>query len=115
MPESMVSVAEYTMIVTGILIAIGGIIGFIKARSMPSLLSGVVSGLLLVGCFIIANQHDTKIGLGAGILLLTMLEGVFAVRFAKTRKMMPSGMLIGVCVISQLIVIAGELKAFDLI
>lgn len=115
MPVSMVSIAEYTMVVTGILIAIGGVIGFIKARSMPSLLSGVISGVLLVVCFVVASQHDPKIGLGAGIVLLTMLEGVFAVRFAKTKKMMPSGMLIGICAIAQLIVIIGELQAFELI
>jgi len=110
----MVSIAEYSLIVTGVLIAIGGVIGFIKARSMPSLLAGVVSGVLLVVCFIVATQVDPKIGLSAGIVLLTMLEGVFAMRFAKTKKMMPSGMLIAICGITQLIVIIGTLQAFDL-
>lgn len=111
----MISVAEYTLVVTGILIAIGGVIGFIKARSMPSLLSGVVSGILLVGCFIAATQFDPKVGLCAGIAILTMLEVVFAIRFAKTKKVMPSGMLIGVCGIAELIAMVGALQAFGLI
>lgn len=114
MPVSMVSVAEYTMLVTGILVAVGGIIGFIKARSMPSLLSGVISGVLLVACFFAASQYDPKVGLGAGIVLLAMLEAVFAIRFAKTKKMMPSGMLIGICGLSQVIVILGELQTFGM-
>jgi uncharacterized membrane protein (UPF0136 family) len=115
MQTSMISIAEYTLIVTGVLVAVGGIIGFIKARSMPSLLAGVVSGILLVVCFIVASQHDAKAGLIGGIVLLAILEAVFTMRFAKTKKFMPSGMLIGICVVSQIITVIGLLQAFEAI
>jgi uncharacterized membrane protein (UPF0136 family) len=115
MQVSLIPIAEYTLIVTGILVAIGGIIGFIKAKSLPSLISGVVSGILLVACFFVASQYDPKYGLPAGIGVLTMLEVVFAIRFAKTKKVMPSLVLIAVCGIAEVIAIFGTLQAFGVI
>lgn len=115
MPENIIVIAQYTLLVTGILVAKGGVIGFIKAKSKASLVSGVVSGILLIGCFIAAIQFDPKIGLSAGAVLLAILEAIFTVRFKKTKKFMPSGMLLIVCGISQVLVILGALKAFGVV
>jgi uncharacterized membrane protein (UPF0136 family) len=72
---------------TGLLL-VGGLMGFLKAGSKASLVASVLSaiplGLVAAGILpvIVAN------------VVLAALVIVFAGRYAKTRKFMPSGMLI---------------------
>lgn len=84
----------WSFIIYGILLALGGIWGFVKARSTASLIMGIFSSLLIfagVGVFTFGHYAA-----GSLMLLLTsiFLVVVFAVRLAKTRKFMPSGMLL---------------------
>lgn len=80
-------------IVYGILALGGGILGYVKAKSLPSLLSGLVSGGLLIAGGVAQAQ-----GLGWGLMLATIvtiaLIIVFAIRYWKTRKFMPAGLMI---------------------
>lgn len=80
-------------IVYGILALAGGIFGYVKAGSLPSLISGLVSGGLLVTGGIALAQ-----GMSWGLLLSTVvtiaLIIVFAIRLWKTRKFMPAGLMI---------------------
>ncbi len=66
----------------------GGIYGFVKAKSTVSLVTSLLfSGLL-------AAAAAGKLGSPyVGDLLLTILTVVFAVRFDKTRKFMPAGVM----------------------
>ncbi|NER35357.1 MAG: hypothetical protein F6J93_15355 [Oscillatoria sp. SIO1A7] len=77
----------------GILAIVGGIIGYVKVKSKVSLISGVVSGLLLLASGIAAAQ-----GVAWAMLLVklvtTVLIVVFAIRLAKTRKFMPAGLML---------------------
>jgi uncharacterized membrane protein (UPF0136 family) len=76
----------------GILAIIGGIIGYIQARSKVSLISGVISGLLLViaGFFRLQGQGWAAI---LADVVTAVLVVVFAIRLAKTRKFMPAGLM----------------------
>ena len=76
----------------GILAIVGGIIGYIQARSKVSLLSGSISGLLLVlaGYFQLQGQSWGSI---LAVIVTAVLVVVFAVRLAKTRKFMPAGLM----------------------
>ncbi len=76
-----------------VLLLIGGLIGFIKAKSKISLISSAVFAALLVlttlhGIFqpIFANDLAN--------ILLALLLVVFAIRLAKTKKFMPSGLML---------------------
>ncbi|MCC5664593.1 hypothetical protein LC653_11850 [Nostoc sp. CHAB 5784] len=76
----------------GILAIAGGIIGYIQARSKVSLLSGSISGLLLVLAAYFQLQGQTW-GSILALIVTAVLVVVFAVRLAKTRKFMPAGLM----------------------
>lgn len=78
----------------GILSIIGGIIGYKSAGSKVSLISGTISGLLLLVAAYVQFQGQTW-GLTLAAIITSILVIVFAVRFGKTRKFMPAGLMVG--------------------
>ncbi|MBD2412341.1 hypothetical protein FACHB389_25340 [Nostoc calcicola FACHB-389] len=76
----------------GILAIAGGIIGYIQARSQVSLLSGSISGLLLIIAAYLQLQGQTQ-GLILAVFVTAVLVVFFALRLAKTRKFMPGGLM----------------------
>ncbi|BAY19358.1 hypothetical protein NIES2109_48160 [Nostoc sp. HK-01] len=77
----------------GILAIVGGIMGYVQARSKVSLLSGGISGLLLILSAYWQLQGQPW-GLTLAVCVTGVLVVVFALRFAKTRKFMPAGLMI---------------------
>ena len=72
-----------------ILLVIGGLIGFFKGKSKVSLIMSVVFAALLTLCNTgIIFQRNV-----ADILLAALLV-VFGMRLAKTKKIMPAGMML---------------------
>jgi len=96
--------ARNSLIVLAAFMLIGGIFGFVKAKSKASLIAGVSSSILLCGCFAFALSN-LRAGLIAGVVVALVLDGVFAMRLAKTKKFMPSGMLLIVNVAVQALII----------
>ena len=88
----------------GILAVIGGIIGYIQARSKVSLISGCLSGLLLLIAAGLQLQGYTW-GLPLAAIVTTLLVIVFAGRLAKTRKFMPAGLMIILGLVTLIILI----------
>ncbi|MEH2463157.1 TMEM14 family protein [Nostoc sp.] len=76
----------------GILAIVGGIIGYIQAKSKVSLLSGSISGLLLILAAYFQFQGQTW-GSILAVLITAVLVVVFGFRLAKTRKFMPAGLM----------------------
>ncbi|HWE36552.1 MAG TPA: TMEM14 family protein [Isosphaeraceae bacterium] len=74
------------------LLAAGGIMGYVKAASRPSLIAGVASAVLVaIGLALAASGIRGGFWLaGAVAIALTVL---FGVRYGKSGKFMPSGML----------------------
>lgn len=86
------------LIVYGLLNCLGGILAFFKARSIPSLIAGDLAGTLLIvaGVFHFwGAPWAASLGLGITVLLCV----VFGMRYAKTRKWMPAGMLLGLSLV----------------
>ncbi|NEQ37328.1 MAG: hypothetical protein F6K40_14055 [Okeania sp. SIO3I5] len=77
----------------GILAIVGGIIGYTKVGSKISLISGSISGLLLIISGII-QLMGINWGLIFSIVISTILVITFIIRLIKTRKMMPAGLMI---------------------
>lgn len=82
-----------TTLVFGILAIVGGAVGYKQAGSKMSLISGVISGLLLlVGAFLLLGDRSAGPTLSGLVSLLLVV--VFMVRLFKTRKFMPAGLMI---------------------
>jgi uncharacterized membrane protein (UPF0136 family) len=88
-----VDIACYSILVLSILMLAGGIVGFKKAKSKPSLIAGIVSSILLAGCYAL-TMTNVKNGLYGGAFVSALLIGVFLKRLVRTKKFMPSGMLL---------------------
>jgi uncharacterized membrane protein (UPF0136 family) len=79
--------------VYAIFLAVGGVIGFTKAGSRPSLIAGLASAAGALLALALSTQSLTW-GMGLGALLAILLAAFFGYRFAvKTRKFMPAGLL----------------------
>ena len=77
----------------GILLLFGGIMGYVSAKSKPSLISGVVSGLLLFASAFL-QWIEIPTGLVLAQIITVILAIVFVIRLWKTRKFMPAGLML---------------------
>ncbi len=85
------------------LMLVGGVMGYVKAGSRPSLVSGILSGIVGTAAVVIAGRSSNGFYLGAA--MAAVLLGLFSVRLFRTRKPMPSGMLSAVSLAVLLVVI----------
>jgi uncharacterized membrane protein (UPF0136 family) len=92
----MFEIAKAATISLGVLSIVGGIIGFKKAKSKPSLIAGTISGLALGICFVVSLTNPTS-GLTSALVITGILDLVFLMRLMKTKKMMPAGIMLIAC------------------
>ena len=97
---------QISMLVFGILIAVGGVFGFLKAKSKASLIAGIVSGGLMITAYSVSNRNFRQ-GLLFGAIICSVLSAVFVMRLAKTKKFMPSGMLLILTTIEEFALFLG--------
>ena len=79
-----------------ILLLVGGLIGFLKAKSKVSLITSAVFAALLV--LTQTGIFDPRLARQLVNVIMAVLLVVFAVRLAKTKKFMPSGLLLVVTI-----------------
>ena len=82
-----------------ILLLVGGMIGFLKAGSKISLITSAISAALLI-LTAIPGFLDAKLARGMADAIMAALIVVFAIRLTKTKKFMPSGMMLVVTAIA---------------
>lgn len=86
-------VGQVTLGIYGLLLAVGGVIGYVKAGSRPSLIAGLLSAVAAFGALGLSVGRS-QLGPPLGLVLAIVLFILFGYRYAaKTRKFMPSGML----------------------
>eukprot|EP00283_Hemiselmis_rufescens_P016045 CAMPEP_0173437672 /NCGR_PEP_ID=MMETSP1357-20121228/18154_1 /TAXON_ID=77926 /ORGANISM="Hemiselmis rufescens, Strain PCC563" /LENGTH=171 /DNA_ID=CAMNT_0014402865 /DNA_START=9 /DNA_END=524 /DNA_ORIENTATION=- len=86
MAASLTGTAKTATLAYAILVGAGGVFAGIKTGSKPSIISGVASCILLSIAYM---KSSTPLALGTSVALSI----VFGIRFKKTGKMMPAGML----------------------
>ena len=76
-----------------VLLLVGGLIGFFKAKSKVSLITSAVFAALLI-LTTLRSVFQPGFALGLANITLVVLLLVFAVRLGKTKKFMPSGLIL---------------------
>lgn len=105
----MLDVSRLVLIIYAVLMLVGGVMGYVSAKSVPSLIAGLSSGVLLGIAWFVARANP-KPGLGFAIVVAIGLAVFFAKRVLDTGKFMPSGALCIVSVISVIIFVVGLLQ-----
>lgn len=81
--------------VYAVLVMVGGVIGFVKAGSRPSLIAGVLGGLVLLAAGYGISLPGGVWGLQLALVLIAMLLVFFTVRYLRSspRAFMPGGLM----------------------
>lgn len=86
----MMQTAAIIVWVYGALVLAGGVMGWVKAKSTASLISGVIFGVALI---LTGFALDNPTGQWIAVGLAALLGIIMGARFAKSRKFMPAGMI----------------------
>src|SRR6266851_6233095 len=98
----MLTPAKIYFIVFGVLPIAGDILGYVKAGSLPSIIAGSITGVLLLVAASLLPEHRA-IGLATGFVISLLLAAQFIPKFIRTGKAMPAGMMSILSVIGLII------------
>ncbi|KXZ54133.1 hypothetical protein GPECTOR_5g233 [Gonium pectorale] len=73
----------------------GGVMGYVRKKSLPSLIGGLAFGLAYGASAYIIQTHDALLGHQVGAATSAVMAALMGKRFASSRKVMPAGMLAG--------------------
>ena len=88
-------------VIYAVLMLLGGIFGFVKAGSKASLIMGIISGILIFAGVALLGQGQYAAGRAVLTFTSFFLSGIFGLRLFRTRKFMPSGMLLVLSLIAS--------------
>jgi len=80
-----------------VLLLVGGLVGFFKGRSKVSLITSAVFAALLV-LTTLRSVFQPAFARDLANVVMVILLVVFAIRLAKTKKFMPSGLMLVVTI-----------------
>jgi len=96
--------ARNSLLILSVFVLVGGIMGYTQAKSKASLIAGVVSSVLLAMAFAVTLTNPAS-GIMAGAVVTGLLIVVFGIRLAKTKKFMPAGMMLSLCIVVTAILV----------
>src|SRR6266446_1366087 len=105
----MLTPAKIYFIVFGVLTIAGGIIGYVKAGSLPSIVAGSITGVLLLIASSLLPQHRA-VGLTTALVISLVLAAQFVPKFFRTGRMMPAGLMSILSVIGLIVAIVAWLR-----
>ena len=96
----------WVVLVYGILVAVGGVMGYVKKGSTPSLIAGGISGLALVASAVAMMRGAYTVGWWISLIVALLLLGRFGkVALTSGFKMMPGGLVIILSVITIVVLL----------
>jgi uncharacterized membrane protein (UPF0136 family) len=98
-----VSTKEYYL-VFAVLTIIGGIMGYVKAKSKISLISGTISGAILIVASFLLPERPIIAGV-IGLCVSVLLAGKFVPDFIHKKAFIPSGLMALLSVVSIVLTI----------
>jgi len=96
-------------IIFGALTIIGGIIGYVKAGSLPSIIAGSITGVLLLIAGWLLPEHRV-VGLATAFIVSLLLAAWSVRKFIETGKAMPAGMMSILSVIGIVVAVIAWIK-----
>ena len=101
--------AKIYFIVFGVLTVAGGVVGYVKAGSVASIIGGSITGVLLLVAAFLLPEHRA-IGLATAFIISLLLAAQFAPKFIRTGRLMPAGMMSILSVIGIIAAIVAWVK-----
>ena len=101
--------AKIYFIVFGVLTVAGGVVGYVKAGSVASIIAGSITGVLLLVAAFLLPEHRA-IGLATAFIISLLLAAQFAPKFIRTGRVMPAGMMSILSVIGIIVAIVAWVK-----
>src|ERR1700720_3509991 len=105
----MLGPAKIYFIIFGALTIVGGVIGYVKAGSAPSIIAGAITGVLLLAAGFLLPEHRAA-GLAIAFVTSLLLAAQFVPKFMRTGKAMPAGMMSILSVIGLIVAIVAWVK-----
>lgn len=93
---------SWIVLIYAIIVAAGGVMGYLKANSLASLIAGGGAGIILAGSSIAMMKDAYQAGWWIALAVTVLLLARFGMAALKEFKMMPGGLVI----IMSLIVLA---------
>jgi uncharacterized membrane protein (UPF0136 family) len=84
--------AKIYFIIFGLLTIAGGIIGYVKAGSVASIIAGAITGVLLLVAAFLLPEHRVG-GLAIALIVSVLLAAQFVPKFLRTGTLMPAGVM----------------------
>jgi uncharacterized membrane protein (UPF0136 family) len=101
--------ARIYFLVFGVLTIAGGVVGYVKAGSVASIIAGSITGVLLLVAAFLLPEHRA-IGLATAFIISLLLAAQFAPKFIRTGRVMPAGMMSILSVIGVIAAIVAWVK-----
>jgi len=101
--------AKIYFIVFGVLTIVGGIVGYVKAGSVASIVAGSITGVLLLVAAFLLSEHR-MIGLATALIVSFLLAAQFVPKLLRTGRVMPAGIMSLLSVIGIIVAIVTWVK-----
>jgi len=101
--------AKIYFIVFGVLTTLGGIVGYVKAGSVASIIAGSITGVLLLVAAFVLPEHR-MVGLATALIVSLLLAAQFIPKFLQTGRVMPAGIMSVLSAIGVIVVIVAWVK-----
>jgi uncharacterized membrane protein (UPF0136 family) len=101
--------AKIYFIIFGLLTIVGGIMGYVKAGSVVSIIAGTITGILLIVAAFLLPEHRVA-GLATALIVSILLAGQFVPKFIRIGKVMPAGVMSVLSVIGIIVAIVAWVR-----
>jgi len=101
--------AKIYFIIFGALTIVGGIVGYVKAGSVASIIAGSITGVLLLVAAFLLPEHRV-VGLATALIVSLLLAAQFIPKLLRTGTVMPAGIMSLLSVIGVIVGIVAWVK-----
>ena len=101
--------AKFYFIIFGLLTIVGGVVGYVKAGSVASIIAGSITGVLLVVAAFVMPEHRAA-GLAIALIVSLFLAAYFVRKYSSTGAVMPAGIMSVLSIIGIIAAIVSWVK-----